>query len=117
MLENNVISESKSPWCSPIIIVKKKAEDGKTQFRFCIDFRKVNFSTVKDSYPLQRIDETIDALGGARYFTTLDMASGYWQIPVSEKDREKTAFSANNQLFEFNVIPFGLCNAPSLFND
>ena len=115
MLENDIIKESKSPWCSPIIIVKKKSEDGKPQFRFCIDFRNVNFATVKDSYPLPRIDETIDALGGATFFTTLDLASGYWQIPVADQDKEKTAFCANNQLFEFNVMPFGLCNAPSTF--
>ena len=75
----------------------------------------VKLATVKDSYPLPRIDDTIDALGGARYFSTLDLASGYWQIPIAERDKEKTAFVANNKLYQFNVMPFGLCNAPATF--
>jgi len=116
MLENDIIETSKSPWSSPIILVKKKTQtDEKQQYRFCIDFRKLNQVTIKDCYPLPRIDETVDALGGAKFFSTLDLASGYWQVPVSEKDREKTAFCANNKLFQFKVMPFGLCNAPSTF--
>lgn len=116
MLNKNIISESKSPWCSPILLVKKKPDDdGKCEFRFCIDFRKLNEATIKDSYPLPRIDETADALGGSRYFSTLDLASGFWQIPLSESSKQKTAFCANNKLFEFNVMPFGLCNAPPTF--
>ncbi|CAF1061963.1 unnamed protein product [Brachionus calyciflorus] len=80
MLKKNIIRESKSPWCSPIILVKKKADEmGKSEFRFCIDFRKLNEATAKNCYPLPRIDDTVDALGGSKYFTTLDLASGYWQ--------------------------------------
>lgn len=116
MLRSKVIEESHSPWSSPIILVKKKVQDGqKQEFRFCIDFRKLNQVTVKDSYPLPRIDDTIDALGGSKFFSTLDLASGYWQIPLARDDKEKTAFIANNKLYHFSVMPFGLCNAPSTF--
>ncbi|CAF0944327.1 unnamed protein product [Brachionus calyciflorus] len=87
------------PWCSPIILVKKKADEmGKSEFRFCIDFRKLNEATAKDCYPLPRIDDTVDALGGSKYFTTLDLASGYWQIPLNEESKSKTAFCANSKL-------------------
>lgn len=116
MLEKGIIEESRSPWSSPIILVKKKCAESKEQeYRFCIDFRKLNQLTIKDSYPLPRIDDAIDALGGSRYFSTLDLASGYWQIPLAASDREKTAFTANNKLYQFRVMPFGLCNAPSTF--
>jgi len=115
MIKNNVIEESRSPWCSPIILVKKKGDKGKTDFRFCVDFRKLNSLTVKDAYTLPRIDETIDALGGSWYFTPLDCSGGFWQVPMDEKDREKTAFCANSKLYQFKVMPFGLCNAPSTF--
>lgn len=71
--------------------------------------------TVKDAYPLPRIDESIDALGGSRWFSTLDMMSGYWQIEVDESDKQKTAFTAHKGLFEFYAIPFGLCNAAETF--
>ncbi|CAF1112013.1 unnamed protein product, partial [Brachionus calyciflorus] len=76
---------------------------------------KLNEATAKDCYPLPRIDDTVDALGGSRYFTTLDLASGYWQIPLNEESKSKTAFCANSKLYEFNVMPFGLCNAPPTF--
>lgn len=116
MLENKIIEESKSPWCSPILLVKKKPdENGNKSFRFCIDFRKLNSVTVKDSYPLPRIDSTVDALSGSKYFSTLDLASGFWQVPLKEDDKEKTAFTANSRLYQFTVMAFGLCNAPSTF--
>ena len=111
MGNRGVIRPSKSPWSSPVVLVGKK--DGST--RFCVDFRKVNAVTRKDVYPLPRIDETLDTLGGARYFTTLDLESGYWQVPLKEDDMQKTAFSTHTGLWEFTVMPYGLCGAPALF--
>ena len=111
MLKNKVIRPSTSPWSSPIIMVWKK--DG--SWRFCIDFRKLNSVTHKDAYPLPRIDETLESLAGPTIFSTLDLASGYWQVELEEPDKEKTAFSTTEGHFEFNVMPFGLTNAPSRF--
>ena len=111
MLEKDVIQPSHSPWSSPIILVRKK--DG--SMRFCVDYRKVNSVTKKDAYPLPRVDDTLDTLGGTKFFSTLDLASGYWQVEVEEADRQKTAFTTPEGLFEFKVMPFGLCNAPATF--
>ena len=111
MESHNIIRESASPYAAPVVMTTKK--DGEK--RFCIDYRKLNQVTVKDRYPLPRIDDTIDALHGAQYFTTLDLFSGYWQIEIKEEDKFKTAFVCEYGQYEFNRMPFGLTNAPSTF--
>ena len=111
MKREGVIRPSRSPWSSPVVLVKKK--DGTV--RFCIDYRKLNEVTTKDAYPLPRIDECFDALEGHRYFSTLDLASGYWQVEMEAQDQPKTAFATREGLFEFRVMPFGLATAPATF--
>ena len=99
MLRDEVIRPSTSPWASPVVMIKKKHGS----MRFCVDFRKMNDATIKDAHPLPRIDDTLESLHGAQYFTTLALKSGYWQVPIKEEDKEKTAFSTSSgQLYEFN---------------
>ena len=111
MLQENLISPSKSPWAAPIVLVNKK--DGTS--RFCVDYRRMNAVTRKDAYPLPRVDDILETLAGSQLFSTLDLASGYWQVEVKSEDREKTAFITSEGLYEFNVLPFGLCNGPATF--
>ena len=108
MLQEGVIRESCSPWASPITLQLKKS----AETRFCVDYRKLNAVTTKDSYSIPNIQDVFDSLGGAKYFTTLDLKSGYWQIPVAQEDIPKTAFSTRNGLWEFLKMPFGLSNKP-----
>ena len=98
-------------WSSPVILVKKNSGE----LRFCVDYRKLNPVTVGHAHPLPRIDDILDSLRDSKYFTTLDLRSGYWQISVDEHDRHKTAFATPNGLYEFNRMPFGLSTAPATF--
>ena len=112
MLDADAIRPSESPISSNVVLVRKK--DG--SLRFCIDFRKLNARTVRDAYALPRIDDTIDTLLGAKYFSKLDLRSGYWQVEMEEEDKSKTAFSVGSLgFFECNRMAFGLTNAPATF--
>ena len=111
MLNRGIIQPSVSPWSSPIILVKKK--DGTD--RFVVDFRRLNSITRKDSYALPRVDDALDALHGTRYFSSMDLMSGYWQVEMEAASREHTAFITYGGLYEFLVVPFGLTGAPSTF--
>lgn len=111
LLQLNFIQRSKSPWGAPVLFVDKP--DG--SFRMCLDYRSLNNVTVKNAAPLPRIDEIFERLRGARYFSTLDLAKGYHQVLIRPEDVPKTAFKTPLGLFEFKVMPFGLCNAPATF--
>ena len=104
MLANNVCEPSNSPWASNVVLVKKS--DG--TLRFCVDYRQLNSFTVKDSYPLPRIDTCFDALGDAKYFSTLDLRQGYWQVENDPETADKTTFITGRGAFKFKVLPFGL---------
>ena len=111
LLADGVIEESCSPWSSPVVLVKKKSG----QWRFCVDYRRLNSVTVKDSHPLPRVDDTLDALAGAVWFSTLDFSNGFWQIEVAEDDREKTAFNTGRGLYQWRSMPMGLSNSPATY--
>ena len=112
MLDAGVIRPSNNPWCNAVVLVRKK--DG--SLRFCIDFRKLNSLTVKDSHPLPRICETLESLAGAAHFLTFDMNSGFRQVPMDEESKQYTAFTLGSMgLYECESMPFGLCNSPPTF--
>src|SRR6266516_2250114 len=111
MLKKEIIRKLKSPWSSPVVFVPKKGGE----IRFCIDYRKLNKVTKKDNHPLPRIDEMLDKFEGSQWFSSIDLASAYWQVEMNEKDIEKTAFITSEGLYESLVMPFGLCNALATF--
>ncbi len=110
LLKLDIVEPSASPWASNVVIVRKKC--GK--LRLCIDYRRVNALTYKDAYPIPKIDACLDAMGGSKYFSSLDLRQGYWQVEILESDRDKTAFVTRRGQFRFKVLPFGLCNAVGL---
>ena len=111
MKEDGVIRDAKSEWASPVVVIPKPDRS----MRFCVDCRRLNELTVRDSYPLPRMEDCLDSLGEEAFFTTLDWNSEYWRITVAEEDRAKIAFTCHEGWFEFRRMPFGLCNAPSTF--
>lgn len=117
LLKNDVIERSYSPYNSPVWTVPKKGldENGKSKRRMVIDFQKLNDQTITDKYPIPDINMTLQNLGRAKIFSTIDLESGFHQISIQETDREKTAFSVDHAKYQFKRMPFGLKNAPSIF--
>jgi len=111
LLKSGMIQPSSSPFGAPLLFVPKK--DG--TLRGVIDYRALNRITVKDKYPLPRIDDLIDQLRGSRVYSSLDLTQGYYQLPIADADVPKTAFKTHIGLYEYKVLPMGLSNAPSTF--
>ena len=111
MEKNGVIEKSESEWASPLVIVTKR--DG--GIRLCVDYRELNKTTKFDAYPMPSVDEMLDQIGNAQFISTLDLAKGYWQVPLCPEDKEKTAFISPNGLYQFVTMPFGLSGAPATF--
>ena len=111
MQDSGIVVPSNSPWSSPVVMVRKKD----STHRFCVDYRRLNATTKADQFPIPRTDDLLDQIGKSESFSTLDLASGYWQIPVHPDSQAKTAFTIPSGLYEFKVMPFGLTNAPAVF--
>lgn len=112
LLDQGIIEKSSSPWSSQLVLVQKKDQS----WRVCVDYRRLNAKTIKDAYPIPRIDDNLDALAGSVWFSSLDLNMAYHEVPMSNEDKEKTAFATpRGGLYQYNVMPFGLCNAPATF--
>ena len=112
MLDGGAIHPSQSPWCNVVVLIQKK--DG--GLRFCIDFRRLNSRTKKDAYPLSQMQETMESMVGARFFSTMDLKSGFWQVKMAKDSQQYTAFTVGSMgVYEFLRMPYGLCNAPATF--
>ena len=112
MLDGGAIRPSQSPWCNAVVLVRKK--DG--GLRFCIDFRRLNSRTKKDAYPLSRMQETMESMIGAQFFSTMDLKSGFWQVKMAKDSQQYTAFTVGSMgVYEFLRMLYGLCNAPATF--
>ena len=111
LLSRGMIEPANGAWSSPVVLVRKKDQS----WRFCVDYRKLNAVTLQDAYPLPRIDESLDALSGSKYFSTLDLTSGYWQVPLDQDAQDKSAFTTRSGLWKWKVLPFGLTSAPATF--
>lgn len=114
MLREGIIETSVSPYASPVVMVTKSD----STYRFCVDFRRLNAITELDSHPIQRVDDSLESLGSADacYFSTMDLQSGYWQVPMAGDSKQYTAFTTHSGLFQFTRMPFGLANAPAVFS-
>ena len=112
MLDRGTIHPSQSPWCNMVVLVRKK--DG--GLRFCIDFCRLNIQTKKDAYPLPQMQETMESMVGARFFSTMDLKSGFWQVKMVKDSKQYTTFTVGSMgVYEFLRMPYGLCNAPVTF--
>lgn len=115
LLDDDLIELSTSNYNSPLIIVPKKSSDGKPKWRMCVDYRLLNKKLIPDKHPLPRIDEILDGLGRARYFSVMDLHSGYHQIRLDDKSKPLTSFSTDGGFYQFKVLPFGISIAPASF--
>jgi len=111
LLDRDLIEPAHGAWSSPVVLGKKK--DG--SWRFCVDYHRLNSVTIQDAYPLPRIDESLDALVSRKYFSTLNLPSGYWQVPLSPDAQNKAAFITRDGLWKWKVLPLGLTSAPATF--
>ena len=111
LVQRGMVEPADGAWSSPVVLVRKKDQS----WRLCIDYRRLNAVTRKDAYPLPRIDDSLDALAGSMFFSTLDLVSGYWQVPLDKDAQEKSAFVTRGGLWQWRVLPFGLTSAPATF--